>query len=492
MPVIKYSELKQYLKETSQKGFEQVYLIFGEEVLYKAVLDKLVKTILPDTSRSLSYEPVEGTNDNIQDVINKLNTYSLLSGTKVVALCDSQIFYTKKDENAILEKAKEACDKNNLKKGAKYFLNLLNLLNIPLGDLSQPGSAKNINLELAKTNENSWIDKLVEYCLENKLSVAARDDSKILQKAVEKGFPKKNHLIITTEIVNKQRVLYKSINKIGIIIDCSVPKGNRKEDKAAQTAMINDRMKSILDTRGKKISRDAYNALYGMTGFDLRTFANNLEKLADYTGKRNEITLNDVQSVLKRTKKDPLYEFTNATTERNLDQSIFFMSTLLAGDDIKHPLQLLAAIANQMRKLLMIKSFVKSRYGAVWYKGCQYFQFQSAVMPAVIEFDKAIAGTINDWDKMLEHDEISEKKTVKKKSTTQTKAVDKIFLIAPNPKNAYPVYMMLKKSDNFTEHELIIIMESIHEADLRFKSTGQTPELILESVIFKICHKNIR
>jgi len=488
MPVIKYSELNRYLEETFQKGFEQVYLIFGEEVLYKAVLDKLVKAILPDASRSLSYEPVEGTNDNIQDVINKLNTYSLLSGTKVVALCDSQIFYTKKDENAILEKAKEACDKNNLKKGAKYFLNLLNLLNIPLGDLSQPGSAKNINLELAKTNENSWIDKLVEYCLENKLSVAARDDSKILQKAVEKGFPKKNHLIITTEIVDKQRVLYKSINKTGIIIDCSVPKGNRKGDKAAQTAMINDRMKSILDTRGKKINRDAYNALYGMTGFDLRTFANNLEKLADYTGKRNEITLNDVQSVLKRTKKDPLYEFTNATTERNLDQSIFFMSTLLAGDDIKHPLQLLAAITNQMRKLLMIKSFVKSRYGAAWYKGCQYPQFQSAVMQAVIEFDKAIAGTINDWDKMLEHDEIFEKKTVKKKSTTQTKAVDKIFLIAPNPKNAYPVYMMLKKSDNFTEHELISIMESIHEADLRFKSTGQTPELILESVIFKICN----
>ncbi|MBL0717618.1 MAG: hypothetical protein JJV89_06175 [Desulfosarcina sp.] len=491
MPVIKYSGLKQYLKETSKKGFEQVYLIFGEEVLYKAVLDKLVKTILPDTSRSLNYEPVEGTNDNIQNVINKLNTYSLLSTAKVVALCDSQIFYTKEDENVILEKAKEACDKNNFKKGAKYFLNLLKLRNIPLEDLSRPGSAKIINLDLAIANQNLWIDKLVDYCLKNKLSATARDDGKILQQAVEKGFPKGNHLIITTEIVNKNRVLYKSINKTGIIIDCSVPKGNRKEDKAAQTAMINNRMKAILKTRGKTIKRDAYNALYAMTGFDLRTFANNLEKLADYTGERNEITLNDVQSVLKRTKKDPLYEFTNATTERNLDQSIFFMSTLLAGDDIKHPLQLLAAIANQMRKLLMIKSFVNSRYGSAWYKGCQYFQFQSAVMPAIIEFDGQIAGRITDWNKILEDDKISEKKRVKKKSPAKTKAVDKIFLIAPNPKNAYPVYMMLKKSDKFTEHELIDIMESIHEADIRFKSTGQAPELILESIIFKICKERV-
>ena len=44
-----------------------------------------------------------------------------------------------------------------------------------------------------------------------------------------------------------------------------------------------------------------------MTGFDLRTFINNLEKLIAYTGERKNITKDDVKSVLERTRIDPIY-----------------------------------------------------------------------------------------------------------------------------------------------------------------------------------------
>lgn len=492
MALIKYSEAQQYLKKTSQKGFEPVYLIFGEEVLYKSVLNELLGTILPGAAKDLNYEPVDGSNDNIQDAINRLNTYSLLAGPKVVALCDSQVFHTKENKDAILEKAKAAYDQNNLKKSAKFFLNLLSILNITCEDLSHVNKSKILNLDLALVNENLWINKIVEYCLDNKLSpAAAKDNSKILQNAIEKGFPENNHLIITTAIVNKARKLYKSINENGIIIDCAVSKGNRRDDKAAQMAVISDRINSILNPREKIIKRDAYSALYAMTGFDLRTLENNLVKLADYIGQRTEITVNDVETVLKRTKQDPLYEFTNAITSRDFDQSIFLMAALLAGDEIKHPLQLLAAIVNQIRKLLMIKSFVKSRYGKTWYNGCSYPQFQSAVAPAIIEYDRIIAGRINGWNSMLEDDQIAGIKTSKKKPKAQAKAGDKLFLIMPNPKNPYPVYMMLQKSEKFTEQELVSAVKSINEADLSFKSTGQNPELILESIIFKICCRHM-
>ncbi|MCD6272191.1 MAG: hypothetical protein J7K30_04945 [Deltaproteobacteria bacterium] len=489
MPVIKYSELKKYLNETSVKGFGQVYLIFGEEVLYKNTLNELVGAILPGASKELNYEPVDGADDNLHDIINKLNTYSLLSGPKLVAHCDSRIFYTKEDEETLLEKAKEAYNKNNLKKSAKYFLSLLSLLKLDYDDLKQANREKIFKSELALLNEQSWIDKLLEYCIDNKLSINnGKDNKKILQNAIEKGFPRGNYLVITTELVNKKTGLFGAIKKTGIIIDCSVPKGTRRDDKAVQAAVINESMRSILNKRGKKISRDAYNALYGLTGFDLRTFANNIEKLTDYIGEREEITVNDVKSVLKRTKKDLLYEFTNAITDRDMDQSLFFMSTLLAGGDIKHPLQLLAAVANQIRKLLMIKSFVKSRYGKAWYNGCQYPQFQATVMPAVIEFDREITGRINEWDRMLEDDEMLTKKGKKSKSGTK-KAADKLFLIAQNPGSPYPVYRMLQKSGRFTENELVSAMHSIHDADLRFKSTGQAPKLILEDIILKICRK---
>jgi DNA polymerase III delta subunit len=48
---------------------------------------------------------------------------------------------------------------------------------------------------------------------------------------------------------------------------------------------------------------------------------------------------------------------------------------------------------------------------------------------------------------------------------------------------------MLQKSGRFTENELVSAIHSIHDADLRFKSTGQAPKLILEDTILKICRK---
>ena len=72
-----------------------------------------------------------------------------------------------------------------------------------------------------------------------------------------------------------------------------------------------------------------------MTGFDLRTFSSNLDKLISYVGDRTEISIDDVETVLQRTKKDPLYELTNAVSERNAPQAIFFLDSLLSDNFIR-------------------------------------------------------------------------------------------------------------------------------------------------------------
>ena len=70
--------------------------------------------------------------------------------------------------------------------------------------------------------------------------------------------------------------------------------------------------------------------LHEMTGFDLRTFSGNLEKLVDYVGARQEITAADVEAVLNRTRQDPIYELTGALADRNPEQALFFLDSLLA------------------------------------------------------------------------------------------------------------------------------------------------------------------
>jgi DNA polymerase-3 subunit delta len=490
MPEINYKALKSYLKDLEEdretKGFAPVYLIYGEELLYKTAFEELLDALMPDVNRRLNYEPIGGANDNLQEAIERVNTYSLLSGTKVVAICDSEIFYSKQDEDKFLEKSKEAFDNKDIKKAAENLVSLLGLLKLSFDDVSRANRSKTLNLDADSLSDDRWLDKVIDYCVENNLPIPSGEDKAgLLQKTIEKGFPKGNHLIITTDMVDKRRKLFKTIRNNGMIIDCSVPKGDRRADKIAQEAVLSERMDAILGQFGKSLDEGAYRAMYEMTGFDLRTFSNNLQKLVSYVGDRKKITADDVESVLKRTKKDPIYELTNAISDRNIERSLFFLDSLLE-DDV-HPLQILAAITNQIRRLLLVKGFLESAHGSSWHAGMQFGQFKNRVMPSIQEFDRDLVNQLETWDSMISKDTDRDnqrptKKGEKKRSKTVTDLV-----IAKNPNNPYPVYQMLLKSEMFTTNELIAALESLSQSDLRLKSTGQKPRLILEKAILSIC-----
>jgi DNA polymerase-3 subunit delta len=330
-------------------------------MLFKTALDELLSALVPGAERTRNYEPIDGDNQNISDAVDRVNTFSLFSGKKVVGLCDSQVFQSKQDTNQILEKAKQAFESDNIKKASGYLLRALGILNLSFEDITEQSLNKALNIEVSR-KDAEWIMSLLDYCREKKLKVPGKGDGEtaVLQEAIEKGFPKGNYLIITTETVDKRRALYKAIKENGVIIDCAVPKGDRKADKIEQGKVLNERKNAILKRNNKSMSNDAYLAMVQMAGFDLRTFVNNLEKLISFTGDRKDITVNDVRSVLQRTKQDPIYEFTNAITDRSLAKSLFYMHSLLKGPDIGHPLQLLGGIINQIRKHQNVKRFMKS------------------------------------------------------------------------------------------------------------------------------------
>jgi len=496
MPEIKYQALKNYLndlgKDPESNRVASVYLIYGEELLYKTAFEALIAALIPDSAQSLNYESIEGTNENIHEAIQRVNTFSLSPGKKIVAFRDAQIFYSKQDENRLLERAKQAHDHSDIEKAAKYLLSFMGLLNLSFDDIQKTNRKKTLRLHLDRFSDDKWLDEIISCCVENSMSIpSGADNISLLQKVIEKGFPRGNHLIITTDMVDKRRKLFQTILNNGLIIDCSVPQGDRRADKMAQEAVLKEKMTESLENSGKTMDIAAYSALYEMTGFALRTFSNNLEKLVDYVGDRKEITADDVIAVLKRTKKDPIYDFTNAITDKDIGKTLFYLDSLLSGGDIDHPLQLLSATVNQIRRLLLIKDFVKSPYGIHWHADAPYNHFKSRIMPEIQAFDKGILNQIRDWEEMLSNngDADTEKekgKVIEKKRAKQAKTITDLVIVK-NPNNPYPVYQMLKKSEKFTIDELLSAMECLSEADLRLKTTGQHPRIVLEDMIFRIC-----
>ena len=491
MPIISYKELSKYLKDRGSDPFLPVYLIYGEELLVQGVFDELLNALIPDSRRSINYDHLDGIQANVHEVIEKVNTFSLLPGTKVIALGDSRIFYARQDKEQLLGNARQAYEDDNFKKAAGHLLSVMGLLSLTFDDIDTANRLKSLGPGYAPGEDNRWLDETITYCRENNLSVpAARDDSLTLQLAIEKGFPRDNHLIITTGMVDKRRGLYKTLSTEGMIIDCSVPKGDRRTDRIAQEAVLAERQEAILGAVQKTMSQAAFNALYEKTGFDLRTFSSSLEKLVNYTGDRREISIEDVESVLPRTKIDPVYELTNALADRSPGQALFFLNSILASDF--HPLQAFAAMINQIRKLLLVKDFVKSPYGRDWQAACPYDYFQRHIIPAVVEYDRELLDQLDRWQTMLAEEADPQSSEIPVKKKKKKSKTDTDLLIAKNPKNPYPIFLLFKKTERYTKEELLGAFDCLSEADKQLKSGGHNPKLVLEKVILDICGTQVR
>jgi DNA polymerase-3 subunit delta len=277
-----------------------------------------------------------------------------------------------------------------------------------------------------------------------------------------------------------------------MVVDCSVPKGDRAADKKIQKSVAKEKAQVILKKNKKNMNDKAINALYETTGFDLRTFTSNLGKLISYAGEREDITENDVMVVLDRTKKDPIYEFTNAIMEKNTKNALFYLSSLFSSGIIEHPLQILSAIINQLRRLLIIKDFTQSKYGTSWYKECSFDQFKAKILPAIVEYDNHMMQQIQDCQLIssdLSHSDSGPSSGNRKKQKTSKKDRQiKDLMIASNPNNPYPIYKMICHSENFTKQHLIRVYEMLGDTDARLKSSPPASyKLILEETILNIC-----
>jgi DNA polymerase-3 subunit delta len=255
----------------------------------------------------------------------------------------------------------------------------------------------------------------------------------------------------------------------------------------AQEAVLAERKDAILGAAQKTMSPAAYQALNAKTGFDLRTFSSNLEKLVTYIGQRSEITVEDVESVLPRTKIDPIYELTNALADRSPQQALFYLDSILSGDI--HPLQAFAAMINQIRKLLLAKDFVESPYGRNWQPSGPYDYCRERVIPDAVAYDRALLDELDSWrDQLGDETDVDDSPTPAKKKKKKNKP-DTDLLIARNPKNAYPIFQLFKKSERYTKQELLQAIECLNRADKLLKSGGQNAKLVLEAVILDICQK---
>lgn len=310
-------------------------------------------------------------------------------------------------------------------------------------------------------------------------------DLQVLVRLVEEGIPDSHVLVFTTGAPDRRKKIYKLILEHGLVVDCSVATGARKADIEEQQAVLRDISRQMLLKAGKQMAPDAFAALVDQTGFNPEVFVNAIEKLLAYTGGRNQISAADIGAVVHKDKKDPIFALTNAVMERDVSKALTLLSNLLS--DGFHPLQILKTLENQVRKLLAIKCFTTGlnvgRAGGPPLKHMQFNAFKQMLLPAIIDWD---ANTLKaDEDNMRLFKAGDEKD---KKKSAKPPAND--LLLAPNPKNAYPIFQNFLKSENFSLEELTDALSGLADLDYRIKSSGVDAATGLENSIMTLCRKS--
>ncbi len=478
MTEILHSQLADKLSRQAVDSLPGVFLIHGQEMLVEKAAEILVTKLLNGAARDLCCQIFEGQVEKIPDMLAQINTFSMMPEPKIILFKEAKLSEAGGSHQLVVERIIEACNSEDFDVAAKSLLSLCSRLQIDPRDVMGASAADESLQLLNERLEPEGLEKVVQQAIDLGLQPTGGDSYlEVLQSGIEKGFATGHYLIITVSArVPKNLKLFKSIRNHGWIVDCNVPLGERRADRLAQEDVLRKTLESTLAEAGKHLQPGLFETLSQLTGFDLRTFAQNVEKLIDYTGPRAEITADDIRQVLRRTKNDPIFELTNAVADRNLDQSLFYLRTLLAAD--WYPLQILAALANQIRRLIIAKDFCLSPQGKNWSAAMGYPQFQKTVMPAIVSYDQRNQETAIGWQQ-----DGQEQKKGRPGASKAGQGTD----LAPNPKNPYPVYQTLLKSEKYSRQELVKALIRLNQTDLRLKSTGQDASMVLQKTVIEIC-----
>ena len=188
----------------------------------------------------------------------------------------------------------------------------------------------------------------LEYFSGEKLSATAE----ALVTFLSEKLPEDVAVIIDGPGLDKRKTVFKNWKNNGAELE------SFNVAKASDRNFAENRKNVLFDfarSSGKKIRPDAMQYLTDVIGGDSGTLANELEKLACYTGANSEITLDDCRAIVSRTPEAVIWEYTEAIQNRSVKNALLCLELLSAQNESGLELKLLALLSNTYQKMLGIR-----------------------------------------------------------------------------------------------------------------------------------------
>jgi DNA polymerase-3 subunit delta len=500
MSEITWRQLRDELARRDREGgpIERggVFLLFGEELICRRCVDTLVTELLgPEEPAEFHHEVLDGAVHPLATALERVSTFSLLGGTKLVTLLEPGVLHPRQGARARwLQSARTAMTAGDKEGAARHLLRMLSASGLQPGDLTGPDRDRALAALSSESRDHAWLAALAEHCRDMTPPAAAGgpEEVELLAAALSKGLPRGNHLILLAVAVDRRGKVFKTLAEHAVVVDCGVPGGERRAERGQRQEMLRHLANQVLAASGKQIAPEALRLLEHQAGHDLRAFQGELEKLAAYVGRRDNIRPADVEAVLSTRRSDPLFDLTGAIGERDTAKAVTLLASLLRrrGEEAVHPLQILASLTNHVRRLMVARDALdRSVEGAPWPPESSFNEFQQRLLPALERYDQELCQLLAGWESAgVVASQSSPQATAGKKSKTTRRATgDSDLLLMRKGANPYALYMLCRQAARYDLRELITAYTHLSRADRRMKRSGLDPLLLLTDVVLKIC-----
>lgn len=358
MPIHTRETLPKLLAQPGAGGF-QVFVLCGERYLCRNAVEQLEKNLLQAGG---IVHAIDGDQEDMAATLAKLRSFSLLPGRQIYRVSDTRLFLSKQVAKNIwdrLNKARAGGTSEQVTRTLRAFLESGGLNpRSPDNDLEAMSAAEwQQCFGFPRPGENlAWTRPILEAGRNagGPSPASATDPGELLLKALDAGIPKANVLILLSEEIDKRKKLFKLLKEQQVIIDLGVETGAGARAQKAQKAVLQDLLRQTLAEDGKTMAPGLADLLFERVGFHPVALVMEIRKVMLYTGERRQISRDDLDTVVGRTRQEALFELTGAITRRDLEQALA-IAERLRGNGI-HPLAVVATLRNFVRGLLLCRA----------------------------------------------------------------------------------------------------------------------------------------
>ncbi|MDW7728396.1 MAG: DNA polymerase III subunit delta [Bacillota bacterium] len=271
-------------KKLSESDFAHVYLFFGDEkYLQEELVERIVQAYLGHDSE-FGLEKIDGTLLSFEEILERLNEEGLFSTRRLLVVNNHPSF-------------------------------------------NMPRKTEEVDLSHDKNNDG----------------FQEKEAAELLDKFFtdHEGGKPVSILVLLAPRVDRRKKLFKMIDKRGVVVECSLLKGEALADWIRQKS----------GRLGKKIEREALERLMLAGDHNLHYLAAELEKYNTYIGdKENVISSNVVDQLFSGDLQGDVFKLADALAERNLFKADKLLQILVSRRE--KPLLIFFMLARHYRLLL--------------------------------------------------------------------------------------------------------------------------------------------